>query len=129
MLPKAHDLLASHREQGHQLLIITATNRFITQPIAHRLGIDQLIACEGEMIDGKYTGEPLGTPSYGRGKVSRLKAWTTQHDQDLDGAFFYSDSHNDLPLLESVDNPIAVDPDPTLHSHALNAGWPIISLR
>ena len=129
MLPGAIELIDSHRQQGHQLLIITATNSFITQPIAHALGIDELIACEGEIIDGLYTGEPQGEPSYHAGKVTRLNMWMQDRDTTLEGAWFYSDSHNDLPLLELVDNPVAVDPDATLRARAAELGWPIISLR
>ena len=81
------------------------------------------------MVDGRYTGEPRGVPSYHAGKVTRLNRWLAQRDISLDGAFFYSDSHNDLPLLEIVDNPVAVDPDDRLHARAVEQGWPIISLR
>lgn len=129
LLPKADLLLAHHRQQGHDLLIITATNAFITRPIAELLGVTDLIACEGEKINGCYTGEPLGVPSYHTGKVIRLKSWMAGRDVTLDGAFFYSDSHNDLPLLELVDNPVAVDPDDRLHARARAEGWPVISLR
>jgi HAD superfamily hydrolase (TIGR01490 family) len=129
LLPRAEELLAEHRARGHQLLIITATNEFITRPIAELLGVPELIACEGETVDGRYTGEPRGVPSYHAGKVVRLKAWMAERDLTLDGAFFYSDSHNDLPLLELVDNPVAVDPDDTLRARALAEGWPVISLR
>lgn len=129
LLPKAEQLLASHRERGHQLLIITATNEFITRPIANLLGVSELIACEGEVVDGRYTGEPLGIPSFHAGKVTRLHQWLEGRELGLDGAYFYSDSRNDLPLLELVDNPVAVDPDDTLRAHAEAEGWPIISLR
>jgi HAD superfamily hydrolase (TIGR01490 family) len=129
LLPAADELLARHRQLGHDLLIVTATNEFITRPIAKRLGVEDLIACEGETVNGRYTGEPLGVPSYHAGKVTRLKAWLTARDLSLDGAFFYSDSHNDLPLLELVDNPVAVDPDDTLRARAEAKGWPVISLR
>jgi HAD superfamily hydrolase (TIGR01490 family) len=129
MLPKAAALIAEHRQQGHELLIITATNRFITAPIAAALGIENLIACEAEIVNGVYTGEPSGIPSYQAGKVTRLHAWLAHRDISLAGAWFYSDSHNDLPLLELVDNPVAVDPDDTLRSRAVALGWPVISLR
>lgn len=129
LLPRAGQLLASHRQRGHQLLIITATNEFITRPIAERLGVSELIACEGEIVDGRYTGEPKGIPSYHAGKVTRLLQWLENRDMDLAGAWFYSDSHNDLPLLELVDNPVAVDPDDTLRARAQALGWPVISLR
>lgn len=129
ILPAALDLIERHRAQDHQLLIITATNEFITQPIADRLNISDMLACEAEMVDGRYTGNPIGVPSYHRGKVTRLEAWLSQRDLTLAGAYFYSDSHNDLPLLEIVDNPVAVDPDETLRAHANAQKWPIISLR
>ncbi|MBN7797051.1 HAD-IB family hydrolase [Parahaliea mediterranea] len=129
MLPAARSLVERHRDQGHTLLIITATNEFITAPIARALGIDNLLACEAERVDGVYTGEPVGTPSFGAGKVARLETWRAQRGESLAGAWFYSDSHNDLPLLERVDNPVAVDPDERLRSRAEAAGWPIISLR
>jgi HAD superfamily hydrolase (TIGR01490 family) len=129
MLPRAIELIADHREQGHHILVITATNDFITRPIAGALGIDDILACEAEIINGQYTGEPIGIPSYHEGKVTRLNCWLTEHHAQIDGAYFYSDSHNDLPLLEMVDNPVAVDPDDKLLRRAQDAGWPIISLR
>jgi len=129
LLPQAGELLADHRRRGHQLLIITATNEFITRPIAELLGVSELIACEGEIVNGRYTGEPRGIPSYHAGKVTRLQQWLQERDTDLVGAFFYSDSHNDLPLLELVDNPVAVDPDDILRARAEVEGWPVISLR
>lgn len=129
MLPKAQQLIAKHRNRGDELLIITATNAFITRPIAAALGIEEILACEAELVDGRYTGEPTGTPSYGEGKVTRLEEWLRGKEISLEGAYFYSDSHNDLPLLEQVDKPIAVDPDNTLLARAQEAGWPVISLR
>jgi HAD superfamily hydrolase (TIGR01490 family) len=129
MLPRARQLLDEHRGKGHTLLIITATNRFITAPIAQALGVEHLIACEGEVIEGVYTGEPLGVPSFQAGKVVRLQHWLQGRQEQLEGAFFYSDSHNDLPLLEQVDHPVAVDPDDRLRAHAVAAGWEILSLR
>ncbi|WP_054641770.1 HAD family hydrolase [Halomonas sp. KX33721] len=129
ILPKAEELLARHRTKGDTLLIITATNRFITGPIAERLGVDDLIAVEPEMIDGRYTGRVDGVPSYREGKVTRLQAWLEAQDLTMDGAWFYSDSHNDLPLLEKVDHPVAVDPDDTLRQVAEERNWRIMSLR
>jgi len=129
LLPKAADLIADHRRRGHELLIITATNRFITAPIVAALGVDNLIACEAQVVDGVYTGEPIGIPSYQAGKVTRLHQWLEGRESALEGAWFYSDSHNDLPLLELVDNPVAVDPDDTLRANAIERGWPVISLR
>ena len=129
LLSKARDLLQQHRARGDERLIITATNRFITEPIARRYGVSHLLATEPEIIDGEYTGGVTGTPCFRAGKVERLHSWLQQHQQDLDGSWFYSDSHNDLPLLEQVDHPVAVDPDDTLKSHARRLGWPVISLR
>lgn len=129
MLPKAKALVESHRQRGHELMIVTATNSFITRPIAETLGIKTLLACEGEMVDGSYTGEPRGTPTYQHGKVTRLLEWLSTASETLEGAWFYSDSHNDLPLLELIDNPVAVDPDDRLRVMAQQNGWPVISLR
>lgn len=129
LLPAAAALVARHREQGDTLLVITATNRFITEPIAKALGIDDILACEGEIVDGRYTGEPCGVPTYREGKVTRLHSWLQGRELDMAGAWFYSDSHNDLPLLERVDNPVAVDPDAALLARARERGWPVISLR
>lgn len=126
---KATALLEHHRRQGHTLMIITATNRFVTEPVASVLGIDHLIATEPEMINGRYTGGVAGIPSFQDGKVTRLDDWLGHQQMTLDGAWFYSDSHNDLPLLNRVANPVAVDPDPTLTKHAQTQGWDIISLR
>ncbi len=129
ILPKAEELLARHRTKGDTLLIITATNRFITAPIANRLGVDDLIAVDPEIVDGRYTGRVAGTPSYREGKVTRLKQWLEGQEFTMDGAWFYSDSHNDLPLLEQVEHPVAVDPDDTLHKVAEERQWRIMSLR
>jgi HAD superfamily hydrolase (TIGR01490 family) len=129
MLPKAAALIADHKAHGHTLLIITATNIFITRPIAAALGIENLLGCEAEIANGMYTGKPIGVPSYREGKVTRLKEWLKGKDESMDGAYFYSDSQHDIPLLELVDNPIAVDPDDTLRAKALQSGWKILSLR
>ncbi|MFI0471666.1 HAD family hydrolase [Halomonas sp. HMF6819] len=129
ILAKGEELLARHRTQGDTLLIITATNRFITGPIAERLGVDALIAVEPEKIDGRYTGKVTGTPSYREGKITRLEEWLETQDHTMEGTWFYSDSHNDLPLLERVDNPVAVDPDATLRQVAEERQWRIMSLR
>lgn len=129
MLPKAQALVDKHRQQGDTLLIITATNSFLTAPIAEKLGIDNLIATDPEMLDDRFTGKVAGIPSFQHGKVSRLQDWLTQHQQTLAGSIFYSDSHNDLPLLEKVETPVAVDPDDTLRQVAEQRGWKILSLR
>lgn len=125
---KARDLVAKHREAGDDLLIITATNSFITRPIATLLGFDELIAPEPEVINGEYTGDITGIPSFHQGKVTRLEMWLAEKNINLSGSYFYSDSHNDLPLLNIVDFPIAVDADEILTSTAQRNGWPIISL-
>ncbi len=129
ILPRARDLVESHRRRGHLPVIITATNRFITEPIARELGVEHLIATEPAFSEAGFTGEVAGTPSYAQGKVSRLEQWLTGREEDLEGSWFYSDSHNDIPLLERVDHPVAVDPDPLLRDAATERAWPIISLR
>ena len=129
MLPKAHELLAMHRERGDYLMIITATNRFVTQPIAAEFGIDELIATEPEIKHGRYTGEVSDIPCFQDGKVKRLEQWLRATGNNLTDSWFYSDSHNDLPLLELVSHPVAVDADETLASHAAARGWDSISLR
>lgn len=129
ILQAGRDLIEKHEKSGDIMMIITATNSFVTSPIAESLGIKHLIAPEPEMIDGRYTGKVTGEPSYREGKVNRLQTWLQQHNQTLKDSSFYSDSHNDIPLLELVDNPVAVDPDQALTQHATTNGWPIISLR
>lgn len=129
ILPKGRALLARHREQGHRLLIITATNRFITAPIAAELGVTDLLATEPEVRDGRYTGKVAGVPCYQAGKIERLQQWLEEHGESAEGCWFYSDSRNDIPLLEFVAHPVAVDPDEALRSHAGRRGWPILSLR
>jgi HAD superfamily hydrolase (TIGR01490 family) len=122
-------LIKQHQQQGDKTLIITATNSFITAPIAEKLGIPNLIATEPEMADGLYTGNVAGTPSYQAGKVTRLNQWLEGHHLNLEGSYFYSDSHNDIPLLELVDHPVAVDADANLQAVATKQGWQVISLR
>ncbi|MDE0853131.1 MAG: HAD-IB family hydrolase [Nevskia sp.] len=122
-------LLQRHREQGDTLLITTATNRFITEPIATLLGVPHLLATDPEMIGGRYTGRITGHANFREGKVLRLRAWLEHHSLQYGHATCYSDSHNDLPLLEFADTAVAVDPDPTLHGEARKRGWAVISLR
>lgn len=129
VLPKALALIDKHRQAGDTLMIITATNRFVTGPIAERLGFDILLATECERIDGRYTGRTTDIPCFREGKVTRLERWLMENGKKLDGSYFYSDSQNDLPLLNMVDNPVAVDPDEVLRAHAQEKGWPILSLR
>jgi len=125
----SRQLVEHHRAAGDLPLIITATNAFVTAPIARRFGIEQLIATEPERLDGHYTGRVAGIPSFREGKVRRLEQWMKEQGADLRGSWFYSDSHNDLPLLERVDHPVAVDPDSSLAALARDRGWPIISLH
>ncbi len=129
LLPKAQILVDQHRDQGHTLLIITATNSFITRPIGLKYGITHLIGTDPEIINNRFTGKVTGTPSFQEGKISRLENWLKDYDFDLATAYFYSDSKNDLPLLEKVGNPIVVDGDPTLLEVAQEKGWKTISLR
>lgn len=129
VLPKALALVEKHKSQGDRVLIITATNTFITRPIGTRYGIDELLGTEGEILNNRYTGEVAGTPTFQEGKVTRLNEWLTQEGETLAGSYFYSDSHNDLPLLKIVDHPVVVDGDETLLAEAKKENWPTISLR
>lgn len=129
LLDKAKALIEKHRAQGDTLLVITATNSFITAPIVALYGIEHLIATTPEMIEGKYTGNVNGVPCFQEGKVTRLNEWLTLNNEKLEGSYFYSDSHNDLPLLKLVDFPVAVDPDEKLRDFADTQKWEIISLR
>ena len=126
--PQALALVEKHRARGDTPVIITATNSFVTRPIADLFGIRHLIATEPEMIDGEFTGGVSGLPSYREGKVTRLREWLREHDETLQGSRFYSDSHNDLPLLEIVDHPVVVNPDEKLAEIARQRGWPIKTL-
>ncbi|MDD2768428.1 MAG: HAD-IB family hydrolase [Methylococcus sp.] len=128
--PPALALVDQHRSSGHTLLVITATNRFVTEPIVQLYGIENLIATEPEIRAGRYTGKIEGVPSFREGKVHRLSDWMDENEgHDLEDAWFYSDSHNDIPLLSQVAHPVAVDPDPTLRRTAEERDWPIVSLR
>lgn len=127
--PQALALLQRHRALGDELLIMTATNRFITEPIASLLGVNTLIATDPELVDGRYTGRLSGTPNFREGKVLRLEQWMRDRGIAVAHISFYSDSHNDLPLLLRADVAIAVDPDDILDAEARRRGWPVISLR
>jgi HAD superfamily hydrolase (TIGR01490 family) len=132
MTQKAQDLVNQHKANGDLCLVITATNSFVTKPIATAYGIEHLIGTDPEMIDGKFTGGVSGVPSFQEGKVTRLNDWLAQHGKTLNDyktSYFYSDSHNDLPLMKLVTNPVAVDADPTLLAYAQQQQWPCISLR
>ena len=127
--PKALDLVNKHRDAGDHLVIVTATNQFITEPTKEMFDIHDLIATLPEMVDGKFTGNVKGTPSYGPGKVTRLKEWLENNNHSLEGSYFYSDSRNDIPLLELVTHPIVVDADEKLTSHAIKNNWQQLELK
>jgi HAD superfamily hydrolase (TIGR01490 family) len=123
MIPAALELVRGHQDNGDLCCIVTATNEFITRPIAAAFGVDALIACEVETVDG--------TPSYREGKIVRTEAWLASLGKtwrDFERSYFYSDSHNDIPLLEKVSDPIATNPDDTLRAHAVANGWRILDL-
>lgn len=132
MTQKAQDLVNQHKAQGDLCLVITATNSFVTKPIAQAYGIAHLIGTDPEMVNGAYTGGVAGVPSFQEGKVTRLKQWLAERGQvlaDFEQSYFYSDSHNDLPLMKLVTHPVAVDADAKLTDYAQQHGWPHISLR
>jgi len=129
LLKPAQQLIAKHRDRGDTLLVITATNRFVTEPIVQLYGIENLLATTPELIDGRYTGGFNGIPCFQEGKVKLLEDWLKGSTETMQDSWFYSDSHNDLPLLKLVDHPVAVDPDEKLTEFADAANWPIISLR
>jgi len=129
---KAYALVRKHREEGDLLIVITATNSFITKPIAALFGIENLIGTDPEEKEGEFTGKVSGLPSFKEGKVTRLEAWLKNKNlslADFKKSYFYSDSHNDLPLMKKVTHPVAVDSDDILTEYANAKGWPQISLR
>jgi HAD superfamily hydrolase (TIGR01490 family) len=128
----ARDLVNRHRTAGDVCVIITATNSFVTAPIAREFGVEHLIATEPDHKGGEFTGRVAGVPCFREGKITRLESWLREQGWNLDSfadTTFYSDSLNDLPLLAKVKNPIAVNPDDTLRNHAEQHGWPVMSLR
>lgn len=132
MTQKAQELVNMHKSQGDLCLVITATNSFVTKPIATAYGIEHLIGSDPEMVNGEYTGGVTGVPTYKEGKVTRINQWLADRGQqlsDFEISYFYSDSHNDLPLMKLVTHPIAVDADVTLAEYAKQHQWPQISLR
>lgn len=129
ILPAAQGLVEQHRRAGDTLMIITATNAFVTTPIAARFGVEHLIATQPAIEAGRFTGGVAGTPAFREGKVERLRDWLERNDATLTGSVFYSDSINDLPLLEKVEQAVAIDPDERLAAVARQRGWPIRSLR
>lgn len=122
----ARHLVERHRDTGDELMIITATNAFVTEPIAALLDIEHLLATQPAMKNGRYTGGYVGTPTFREGKQRALRQWLEERSFEPEKIWFYSDSHNDLPLLQAVDHPIAVNPDATLRAFAKDAGWPIV---
>ncbi len=129
LLQPAQDLINKHRDRGDTLLVITATNRFVTEPIVNLYGISNLLATTPEFKNGRYTGQFVGIPCFQEGKVKLLEAWLKDSTEVMTDSWFYSDSHNDLPLLKLVDNAVVVNPDDQLKIYADNAKWPMISLR
>ncbi|AZC27954.1 MULTISPECIES: HAD family hydrolase [Pseudomonas] len=117
--------LAAHRQAGDRILVISASGTHLVKPIAQRLGIDEVLGIELEVRNGVYTGNTVGTLTYREGKITRLLQWLEAEKESLEGASFYSDSRNDLPLLLRVAHPQVVNPDPVLREHAQQAGWPI----
>ena len=128
----SRELVRHHRDEGALMAIVTATNSFVTGPICREFGIEHLIATIPAQENGRFTGQPRGIPAFKAGKIERVDAWLESLGlcwATFATSHFYSDSHNDLPLLEKVSHPVAVDPDDTLRSRALGLGWPVISLR
>jgi HAD superfamily hydrolase (TIGR01490 family) len=128
----ARELVRRHLAEDSLVAVVTATNSFVTGPIAREFGIAHLIATIPAQANGRFTGQPRGTPSFKAGKIERVEAWLESMGLwwgSFAQSWFYSDSHNDLPLLEKVSQPVAVDPDETLRRHAERLDWPVISLR
>ncbi|MGC6374073.1 HAD family hydrolase [Pseudomonas sp. K2I15] len=122
---EATKTIARHRQNGDRILVISASGTHLVKPIAARIGIDEVLGIELDVAHGVYSGKTVGVLTYREGKITRLMEWLEQEGQHLDGAYFYSDSRNDLPLLLKVENPQVVNPDPVLRAHAEQAGWPI----
>jgi HAD superfamily hydrolase (TIGR01490 family) len=128
----ARALVQRHLDDGDLVALVTATNSFVTGPIAQELGIAHLVATIAAQHEGRFTGEARGTPAFKEGKIKRVDAWLESLGLwwgSFERSWFYSDSRNDLPLLSRVTDPVAVDPDEVLRSHAQERGWPILSLR
>lgn len=129
LLPRAQALIGDHQRRGHTAIIVTASSRFIAEPVAELYGVEHLIATEAELADGRYTGRATGVASFAEGKVVRVIEWLATYGGSLADSWFYSDSHNDLPLLREVEHPVAVHPDPILAAEAARWGWPVIDLK
>ena len=128
-LEKAQNCINSHKENGDTVVVITASNTFVTTPIVKRYGINHLIATEPEIVSGRYTGKVSGIPCFKSGKIENLMPWLERNGESLKDSTFYSDSHNDLPLLELVDNPVAVNADKILTQIAEKKGWKVLNWR
>ena len=129
LLEKAQNCINQHKERGDTVLVMTASNSFVTAPIAKKYGINQMLATEPEIKAGRYTGGVSGIPCFQSGKVDKLMPWLQKNEETLTGSTFYSDSHNDLPLLELVDNPVAVNADKILTKIAEKKGWEVLNWR
>ncbi len=127
----ARALVRERLDRGDLVAIVTATNDFVTRPIATAFGVEHLIGSQGEMADGRYTGEPTGVPSFREGKITRTRDWLASLGKqwlDFGEIWFYSDSMNDLPLLKVASHPVATNPDPALRTLARERGWPVLDL-
>ena len=129
LLDKAQNCINRHKERGDTVLVITASTSFVTEPIVKKYGINHLLATEPEIKEGRYTGGISGIPCFQSGKIDKLLPWLQENEETLTGSTFYSDSHNDLPLLELVDNPVAVNADKILTSIAQKKGWEVLNWR
>ena len=129
ILEKAQSCINNHKENGDTVLVITASNTFVASPIVKRYGIDHLLATEPEIKLGRYSGKVSGIPCFQSGKIDNLMPWMNQNNETLEGSYFYSDSHNDIPLLEFVENAVAVNADIILTSEAIKRGWELIDWR
>ena len=128
-LEKAQNCIDNHKKNGDSVLVITASNTFVTQPIVEMYGIEHLLATEPEFVSGRFTGKVSGIPCFQSGKIDNLMPWLEKNNENLIGSYFYSDSHNDLPLLELVDNPVAINGDPILMVAANDNGWTNLDWR
>jgi len=129
LLDKAQNCINRHKERGDTVLVMTASNSFVTAPIVKKYGINHLLATEPEIKAGRYTGGVSGIPCFQAGKIDKLMPWLQKNEETLTGSTFYSDSHNDLPLLELVDNPVAVNADKILTKIAEKKGWEVLNWR
>ena len=128
-LEKAQNCIDNHKKNGDSVLVITASNTFVTKPVVEMYGIEHLLATEPEFVSGRFTGKVSGIPCFQSGKIDNLMPWLEKNNENLIGSYFYSDSHNDLPLLELVDNPVVINGDPILIAAANENGWTNLDWR